>query len=221
MRIAFGGGGSASDEHQVLERFAAWVGEGRVLYLPIALEPPHDEHLDWATATLGALGVRSIAMASSSDGIAEGLTRCDAVFIGGGNTYSLLYALRTSGADRSLRRFAESGLPVYGGSAGAISLGRDIATARHTDPNDVGIVDTSGLDLARGYAIWCHYTPNDAPLIVRYVRETATPVLALPERGGLVRADEDIRVVGPDPTELFRRETSETLQPNDPVPAIA
>lgn len=91
---------------------------------------------------------------------------------------------------------AKSGRPIYGGSAGAILLGRDIDTARHADPDDAGLVDTSGLDLAMGYAIWCHYAHADAAHVRAYVRETGNGVIALPERSGLVRRGDSIRVAG-------------------------
>jgi dipeptidase E len=142
IKIAFGGGGEADDERAVLGLFARWVGDGRVLYVPIAMDPPHESHLDWALSELGPVGITNVVMETAAEALVDGLSRCDAVFIGGGNVYSLLHALRTSGADRSLVRFAEGGRPVYGGSAGALILGRNIDTARHIDANDVQLIDT-------------------------------------------------------------------------------
>jgi dipeptidase E len=185
------------------------------------MDPPYDQALDRVIATLGSVGITNVALASSSHEIGNGLARCDAVFIGGGNVYSLMHALRASGAHGSLQRFAESGRSVYGGSAGALILGRDINTAQHLDPNDVGLVETSGLDLANGYAVWCHYASDEDSLVSEYVRATSTPVLALPERGGAIRSGEEFKVLGPDPARVFRRWTSDTLEPYDPVPAIA
>jgi dipeptidase E len=148
------------------------------------------------------------------------LASCHGAFIGGGNVYSLLHRLRSSQADRRLRLFVEDGHPVYGGSAGALILGWDIGTARHADPNDVALVDTSGLDLALGCAVWCHYVGSDDSLIHTYVEETGNVVLALPERGGAARTAQVIRVLGPEPSRLFGIGRSEWLEPGDAVPAI-
>jgi dipeptidase E len=213
IKIAFGGGGEADDEHAVLEVFASWVNDGRVLYVPVALDPPHEPYLDWAVTALGSVGISDIAMASSGQQLVDGLTRADAVFIGGGNVYSLRHALRATTADRSLKHFAEGGRPVYGGSAGAIVLGRDIDTGRLADPNDVGLVNTMGLDLAFGYAVWCHYISDDDLVIHDYVNETGIAVLAIPECGGLARTGHEIRVLGPEPSRIVHSQTTSLLQP--------
>jgi dipeptidase E len=218
IKIAFGGGGEADDEHEVLEVFAGWVGDGRVLYLPIALDPPHEPHLEWAVKALGSVGITNVSMASSPDQLRHRLPTSDGVFIGGGNVYSLLHRLRTTATNRSLLAFAELGHPVYGGSAGALVLGRNVDTGKHVDRNVVGLVDATGLDLAFGYALWCHYVGSHDPLIHDYVNETGIGVLAIPERGGLARTAQEMRVLGPEPSRLFDSRRSEWLQPNDAVP---
>jgi dipeptidase E len=221
VRVAFGGGGDADDERAVLEAFSSWVGNGRLVYVPIALDSPHEPHLAWATAALGSVGITSIEMAASADQLRDALSRADGVFIGGGNAYVLLHSLRNAGVDRLLREYTERGRPMYGGSAGAIALGRDIGTARHADPDVLGLTDTSGLDLALGYAVWCHYVASDDARIRDYVNETGHAVLAIPERGGLVRTAERIEVVGPDSARLFATWSDRSLEPGDLVPVIA
>jgi dipeptidase E len=219
VRIALGGGGEAPDERLVLDVFGSWVGHGRVLYIPIAMDGPYEPSLEWARGTsFGLGGVTDIVMASTAGEVIRELPRSDAAFIGGGNTYSLLDRLRASGADKVLRRSAEDGLPVYGGSAGAILLGRDIGTARHADPNYVGLTDTTGLDLALGCAISCHYLPSDDPRIRKYVSETGHSVIAMPERGGVVRTGESIQVVGPESVEYFSPSGSRTFARGDLLP---
>jgi dipeptidase E len=220
IKIAFGGGGEAHDEQEVLQTFARWVGTGRVLYVPIAMDPPYDPLVAWAVEALGSVGIDDIATASSPDELVEELASCNGVFIGGGNVYSLLHRLRANGADGRLRAFVETGHPVYGGSAGAIILGRDIDTARYADRNDVALVDTTGLDLALGYALWCHYVTRNDALIHDYVSKTGNAVLAIPERGGLARTAQTIRVLGPEPSRLFDSSRSQWIQPDDAVPVI-
>jgi dipeptidase E len=108
---------------------------------------------------------------------------------------------------------------VYGGSAGAILLGRDIDTARHVDPNTPALTDTSGLDLALGYAIWCHYREDDAPRVRDHVRETGNEVIALSERSGLIRDGNTMRVAGYEPATLFGPSGDLILDVGESIPA--
>lgn len=183
--------------------------------------PPYEVCLEWVTAALATSGIANIAMATSPEQIVSELPRSDAVFIGGGNTYSLLHALRTNRADRLLRRSVTGGIPVYGGSAGAHLLGRDVDTSRHADPNDVGLTDTTGLDLALGYAIWCHHVPGQVPRIRDFVAETGYEVIAIPERSGLARIGQAIIVIGPEPATVFGPTGVRAVEAGDLVPVAA
>jgi dipeptidase E len=187
-RILLGGGGSAEDERPIFERFAAWVGAGRVLYLPIAAERPGSAHLAWVTSVLSPLGVRHTDMWTTFAGHQPGeLAAYAGLFIGGGNTYWLLHQLRASGFGDAIRQYAQQGGVVYGGSAGAIVLGANISTCAHIDHNDVGITDLHGLDLLDGHAVWCHYRAADFPLTQVFVRRTRLPTYLLAETTGLWR----------------------------------
>jgi dipeptidase E len=187
-RILLGGGGSADDERPIFERFSAWIGEGRVLYLPIAAEQPGSAHLAWVTSVLTPLGVHHVDMWTTLAGHdpAE-LTAYAGLFIGGGNTYWLLHQLRTEGFVAAIRDFAQQGGVVYGGSAGAIVLGANIATCAHIDHNDVGITDTHGLNLLDGQAVWCHYQASDYPLCQAFIVRTRLSTYLLAETSGLWR----------------------------------
>ena len=186
-KILLGGGGSAEDEQPVLQRFASWIGrEGSLLYLPVAMADPGQAQFDWISGALDSLGAGQIEMwTDMQQHDPTELARYDGIFIGGGNTYHLLNELRTAGFIQALVDFANSGRALYGGSAGAILIGRDIATCAHMDENIVGISDTRGLDLVHGRAIWCHYTPADAPLIRAYTARAQISVIALSETSGL------------------------------------
>ena len=127
---------------------------------------------------------------------ASELDEFDAVYIGGGNTFALLAQLRESGFDRYLRAHIQHGMAVYGGSAGAVVLGRDIRTVTHLDRNDVGLTETQGLNLANGHAVWVHYQPQDDDLIRAYVQQYQQPVLAIPERSGTVINKDGLHTVG-------------------------
>jgi dipeptidase E len=187
IRILLGGGGSAEDERPIFELFASWVGTpGSVLYLPIASGGAYEAHFDWISSALNPLGVHHVEMWTTLTGRdpAE-IDRYEAIFIGGGNTFSLLNQLRTAGFEKAIGRFASRGGVIYGGSAGAIVLGRDISTCSHLDENAVGLTNTLGLDLLGGDSVWCHYHLADDALIHSHVERTNSPTLALSETSGL------------------------------------
>ncbi len=185
-RILLGGGGSEVDERPIFEVFAAWVSTGCVLYLPIASEPIRQSNLDWISAALNPLGIQRIEMWATLAGHApEEVHPYQAIFIGGGNTYHLLDQLRSSGFDHSLQVFAARGGVIYGGSAGAIVLGRDISTCAHLDENTVSLADPSGLDLLNGDSVWCHYHSADDRLVQAHVERTQSPTIALAETRGV------------------------------------
>jgi dipeptidase E len=205
------GGGSANDSRQLDTIFAAWTGRsGRMLYLPIAMrDNPHTDYgsaLDWVSGVFKPLGVGEIEMWTTLERhTQEELGEFDSVYIGGGNTFLLMDLLRSSGFDRYLAEYVAQGGAVYGGSAGAVVLGRNVLTASRHDPNDVALTDTRGLDLVGGHAIWVHYREEDDPLIYEYIHKYMFPVLALPERGGVGVEGERIIAWGHEPSHRFTR----------------
>lgn len=168
-----------------------------------------------------ATGVEDVVMWRSLDRMKDAsLNNYSGIYIGGGNTYRLLATVRKADAVGRLARYAESGGVVYGGSAGVLLPGSDISTARRMDPNDVRLQDTTtGLDLALGHAIWCHYRSAERPVVEEWSQVTGRPVLALSERTGVVREDDGLRVVGFDPVLRVAGQTTEEFRVGDLIPA--
>jgi dipeptidase E len=207
VKIALGGGGGAQDSRLLDELFASWLGpQGRLLYWPIALRGirTFQSCREWITATFAPWQVTRITMWTDlSQHQAAELDQFDGLYIGGGNTYSLLAELLETGFDRALAAYVAEGKPVYGGSAGAVVLGRDIGTVSHLDRNDVGLTQTKGMDLVNGRAIWVHYRPEEDKLIEAYVQQHRQPVLALSERSGVAIEAGGLRAVGFEPVYRF------------------
>jgi dipeptidase E len=203
VRVAFGGGGEEEDERLVLDRFAAWIGAGRVLYIPLASDPPFDASVAWVTSVMASRGGVEIVVGMSAEAVIQAIPTSDGVFIGGGNTYKLLNALRAARADVALADAALRGLPLYGGSAGAILLGNDIDTAGWDDAKAEGSMGTGGLGLALGYSIACHYEDSHETRLRQYVLDRNEHVVAIPERGGLIRTGDALTAAGPDPVAVF------------------
>ncbi|MEA2575301.1 MAG: dipeptidase [Chloroflexia bacterium] len=222
-RLMLAGGGSADDSRQLDTIFAAWTGRsGRMLYLPIAMAGnPRTDYasaFEWVSGVFKSLGVGDIEMWTELQGhTPEELNDFDSVYIGGGNTFLLMDLLRSSGFDRHLVEYVAQSGAVYGGSAGAVVLGRNVLTASHLDPNEVALTDTRGLDLAGGHAIWVHYREEDDPLIYEYIHKYMFPVLALPERGGVGIEAGRIIAWGHEPSYRFTRRRKREIKPGEQV----
>lgn len=199
-QIVLGGGGSAEKEARVLAHLSSLVPSGgRVLNLPWAQpDPAHPGLHDWIQSALGPFGMTNVVSVQTVDEqVCRYVDSFDAVFMGGGNTYRLLHRLRETGLGAVLVRLNESGLPIYGGSAGAIVLGADIGTCAHLDRNESGVSDLQGLDRCGGAAVWCHYVESDDARIGDFVREVGVDVLCLPENAGVCVDSAGVGALGP------------------------
>lgn len=81
--------------------------------------------------------------------IESALDRVDAVYVAGGNTFVLLHALRSRGADAALVRRVRAGLPYIGLSAGSVVAGPTIAPIAPMDAASEapGLSDLAALGL--------------------------------------------------------------------------
>lgn len=206
-RIILAGGGGADDSRLLDELFASWLGlHSELLYLPIALRGMRsfDSCLEWITETFAPLNITHITMWTDLTGHQfDELKRFDAIYIGGGNTYSLLAELIYSGFHRHLKTYANEGGIIYGGSAGAVVLGKDIRTVSQVDRNNAGIKEVECLNLANDHAIYSHYEPLNDHIIEEFVQTYQHPVLAIPERSGVVIDSGRMRSVGFQPSYRF------------------
>jgi dipeptidase E len=218
-RIYLGGGGSPDDETQLWQEFLA---PGlRVVYWPFALARERfSAGRRWLVQALepwDGVGLETWTDLHEHDP-AE-LAEVDVLFVGGGNTFDLLHHVQVTGWLAPTREHVLSGAVLYGGSAGAVLAGADIAIAGFADPNDVGITDTSGLDVLSGAIVRPHYAgAGDDAECRRRAEESGRTVLAIPERGGLVVEGDDVRAVGPDPSAAFSHDGRTDLPPGTTHP---
>ena len=189
--IYLGGGGSEHDESKLWDevfrpgtRLAVW---------PDAMPRPQwPDTLNWFRQALAPRGDFAFV-----DAVAD----ADVLVIPGGNTFDLLFAVRDRLA--GLTAFLARGGHVYGGSAGAILLGADIAIAGILDANDIGLTDTTGADLLSGCVVFPHYTADQESVARAWSRDHDVTVLAIPETAGLIVDGERARNVGPSAVVVF------------------
>ena len=148
MKLILGGGGDSADsiETDILIKNLVSKKNKRILYVPIALRNhiPFEDCYKWFTNTFSPEEFEIEMLKSFKDIAFDKLKTFDLVFIGGGNTYSLLSEIRENEFDKLLEKFSETGY-IYGGSAGAIILGKDITTTH--DENKTNLKSFHGLSL--------------------------------------------------------------------------
>jgi dipeptidase E len=164
----------------------------------------------WFTSVFSPLGVTKIDMRTDlrqelkADQVAG-------IYLGGGDTVKLLRELRDSGFDATLRQLIEQGIPVYGGSAGAIVLGKDI---RSSPEGKTVAADTAlALDVLSGHAVYCHMAVlADAEAVQK---DLNLPVIALPERAGVYLDDQKLEAIGFESVWILDGTTSRELKPGE------
>lgn len=199
------GGGGEDDSLLLDERFIREVvlisPTPNVAYVPVAMgSRPYNECLRWFEEVFGdKFSIEMWTDLGKVDILA--LNNIDAIYIGGGNTVKLLSEIRTNGFDILLKQFVKNGGVVYGGSAGAIILGKDVRTAPETKHGN--LQDFSGLDLLGGLSVLCHYEHNNGKEVLELIRNINCPVIAISERSGVICEDGKLTVIGYEPAFLF------------------
>ena len=193
MRLLLSGGGDPEFVVPLDELFASQIGPGKpVLYIPVAMEPhifTYDQCHAWFLETYRPYGIEHIEMCTDL-ACAQDLEQYTAVYIGGGNTFKLLKAMKESHFDAKLTAYLRGGGLAYGGSAGALIFGQTIRSTH--DVNDAGLADLSGLNLLGGRDVWAHYREDEAARIEAY----GSDLYILYEESGLFIQDGKIESVG-------------------------
>lgn len=205
MRVFLCGGGSGIQTTEAYEKFSSLIEDKSkpLLYIPLAMyEEKMDECSEWITEELKEYGIENIKMIRDFKELEEiDLDEYSAIFIGGGNTYKLLFELKLTGFFDKLKEYINNNGIVFAGSAGAIILGKDIKSCNLDDDNEVGLVDTKGIDILNGYSVLCHYTNRDEEhneANKSYLKELSKElkVIALPEEDTLFISDSGIEIYG-------------------------
>ena len=206
------GGGNADDTILLDRAFVKSLSTGRLLYVPIGLERTYigyEECYDWITKTLGqqsSVDAKQLEIAmwvSLAERRLSDLDEFDAIYIGGAkNSYAFMKQIRHGKFDTLLRAFLRSGKSIYGGSTGAIAMGKDISVLNELPLNDYQ--DTDGLGFLGNYSIFCHYTQKSLDQLRNFLTCKRGPVIALTERSGLVVRGHQAQSVGFEGVFIFK-----------------
>lgn len=211
--IFLAGGGNAEESRPLDEQFVRLLDLAKPLvYIPNAMRSkPYQACLEWFRSVMEPFGVTVIEMwddlhpSHSTDEIAG-------AYIGGGDTAKLLREIRTTGFDGYLREVVLKGIPLYGGSAGAIILGEDIRTA--PEASQLGETEAAGLRIIEGYSILCHYKAEDLESVVKLSDELRKCVIAIPEKAGGYVTGGIFTNYGTEPVAIIRGDNVDTVNSN-------
>jgi dipeptidase E len=221
-KVFASGGGNAKNSYLLDREFVNSLKNHKILYIPIGLRRDivgFEGCYNWITETLKAHTSKEIEIEmwiNLKDKHEEDLSVFDAIYIGGAyNTYKLMDILHRSGLNQKLREFVIKGGSIYGGSSGAIILGKNIATWGD-DKIDNGSED--GLDLVNGFSIFCHFNIKGEEHVKNYINKYKIPTIALTEDTGFIYEENNIKAIGYDPVVIFYgSENIKLLKPNEEV----
>jgi len=204
MKLILSGGGDTNDTKALDDLFQSLIKpKQKILYLPVAWTAGNfAECKKWFSKTFTNFAMWTDLTSKTY----EDLSEYGAIYLGGGNTFSLLSNFRSTQFDKLLLQFIKSDRPVYGGSAGAIIFGKSIETStlgKDHDDNSIHLTDLRGMNLINNRSIHCHYEPYQDEEIVDYVKKSNSDVIALAEKTGLFITDEKIKVIGTIPAYIF------------------
>ena len=208
MKLILNGGGVGKQVEAARQLLNSLIDNTKkILYIPLAWpDPTFNGCLEFMTGELSDVAKAGIDMIKTPEELMnKDFKEFACLYIGGGNTYKLLYYLKLSGAYEKIKKYLleDDGI-VYGGSAGAIIFGKDLDSCNMDDENEVGLEDNSGFDMLNGYSLLCHYTSRDAErteLSKKYLLKLSKtkPVYAIPEEDTIYVKDGDIRFLGDRP----------------------
>lgn len=213
MKVFLCGGGAGEQTIEANKRLNQVIDHTKpCLYIPLAMEADmYDSCYKWITGELKDLDIPYIDMVRSAEELAEKeLSEYSVLFIGGGNTYKLLYDIKRCGMFEKIREYLENGGVAFGGSAGAIIFGEDLESCELDDPNEVDLKDTAGYDVLDGISVLCHYTSRTEEedeknkeflLSISDHRR----ILAMPEEVTVFVNDDKVEVIGDRPYYYFEK----------------
>jgi dipeptidase E len=188
--IILSGGGDFKVSFKLDERYFSLLENGsKILYIPIALSRTklgYEACYDWFSTIISGHSMKKdidFTMLLENDIIPD-FKKYDSIYMGGGNTYKLLDYIYRKNLGEKIVNFLNCGGIIYGGSAGAIVLGKDIRIVE--EENDKNYPNFLGSNLLENKSVICHYEESLDSKIFLSAKKTGSQIIALPEDSGLI-----------------------------------
>lgn len=205
--IYLSGGG---DETQTLPLdkifFNTLPKDGLFLYIPVALRghklyPTAHSWMKGVIALHSRRDVHFKVIDDTSNYTLKQLKEFCGIYIGGGNTWNLMQEIKDTGFSDILIQYIQNGGRVYGGSAGAIIMGKRIDVCN--DKNKIGTQDVRGLNLLNGFSVACHFKNEQGDTFHLWAATLASSIICLPEESGLFIENDLAVCVGTKPCMIY------------------
>lgn len=123
----------------------------------------------------------------------------NAVFVGGGNTFYLLKAVRESGFDKVAKELVEKGVAYIGSSAGSYIACPTIEMATWKKPGEekdnFGVTDLTAMNLVP-FLVKAHYEPEQAELLKDKISQSKYEIKIIKDGQAILVEDDNYKLVG-------------------------
>jgi dipeptidase E len=141
--------------------------------------------------------------------VMKALALKDIIFVGGGNAFYLLKAMRKCNFERIIKKLLKKGKVYMGESAGSIVAGMTIATAgwKDADKNIVNLKNLRGLNLVP-FDVFVHYRPEHAELINKEIQKLKYPLRVLTDSQAILAQGKNLIFLGEGTENVFMKKKS-------------
>lgn len=201
MKIFLCGGGSGKQILNAMYKFSNVIDKKKpILYIPLAMEKEkYDSCYSWFKEEIKKVNLNNFEIVKSSYELSQKkLNNYSSLFIGGGNTYKLLYELKQYDNYNKIITYIKNDGIVFGGSAGAIIFGKNIDSCFLDDENNVKLRDTTGYNLLKNYSLLCHLKNKNIKKNLQYLIKYSikNKLIYLPEDNVIYINNEKISIIG-------------------------
>lgn len=224
--VYLSGGGDADKTKIIDSLFLENLSKKKILFIPLAKTTDvngYKKSHSWLSDKLNKLSKDFVDVSMILDlDKCKNINNFSAVYIGGGNTYKLLKLMNDSDFLSILRKYIKDGGVVYGASAGAVMMGKDISTyieEKYLLENEKHNYNlTEGMALVGNYSIITHFHEDDYGKVEKYIKRKNNPVIAIPVGVAVLLKNNSMVVVGDEPVTIFTIDGSiKKVMPNDTV----
>ncbi len=188
--IFLSGGGDIEKSFEFDENYFSILPErAKILYIPIALDRRmvgFEVCYDWFSGLVSKHAEGKdidFTMLLQQDRIQD-LNIFDSMYVGGGNAYKLLDYFMSNNLTRKIEEYIEKGGIYYGGSAGAMILGKDLRIVE--EENDKNYSRFEGLNLLGDKSVMPHYESSLDKKIFEFAKKFNSKVIAITEKSGVI-----------------------------------
>lgn len=213
-KLILSGGGDAVQTREMNANFVRSLNEERsVLYIPLAGDESYRSYESCYEYTCSLFPTTEVTMWTDLSGkTIEDMKEFSGVYMSGGSVNKLLASLVNTGFDNVLKKFFATGGIIYGQSAGAIVLGETVKFYEKSELKCDSLKGLKGLQLLKGYAVWCHYTEKDDEMLNAYSTQLELPLITIPDGTAVVVSKDTLRPIGEEPAYVFSNEGKIDIQ---------